>query len=332
MKRYFFIGLIITALFAACFEEDSKVPPYPGLVSTIDHDITFYQSYFDFETNSVVKIHHRGEWDMAFGCDASSWHVRINSGNEMFVFRSALIDLNEPYNITGNEEWLYDNPSGCADSSAVGAWCNSALYPCISNNKIYVMAEKGVQGYREYIRFQMISADSSGYQIQYRKPAEPAICQLYILKNDSFNFTYYSFKDEIQKNTEPLKNTYDIVFMPYYELVYGIVAFPMPYLVRGTLLNTNGAEACMQENVNFENIDYGQVLSADFEARQNIIGWDWKDVNIDFSGGTATYNIKTNRVYIVKSVEGNYFKLRFLSYKLEGSYGYPRFEFRLISP
>ncbi|MBN2613793.1 MAG: hypothetical protein JXB00_19705 [Bacteroidales bacterium] len=332
MKEYLFNILAIAFLSVSCFEEDQRVPPYPGLVSTIEYDITFYQGYFDFETNSVVKTHHRDEWDLAFGCDARSWHIKVNSGNELFVYRSALIDLNEPYNISGNEEWQYDNPTGYPDSSAVGTWCDTSVFPYLSHNKVYILAQKGVQGYSEYLRFQMFSSDSSCYLLQYLKPGETVLKQLDVLKADSFNFTYYNFKEEEQKNLEPLKGSYDIVFMPYYDLVYGIVAFPMPYLVRGALLNPDGTEACMYENLNFENIDYEQVLSAKFVDRQNIIGWDWKDVSIDFAGGTATYNVKTNRVYLLKSVEGNYFSLRFLSYTLDGKYGFPRFEFRPVLP
>ena len=66
MNRLFYYIIPVITL-AGCFEEDSRVTPYPGEVTTIDHDITYWQSYFDLESNRVVSLNSIGEWDMAFG-------------------------------------------------------------------------------------------------------------------------------------------------------------------------------------------------------------------------------------------------------------------------
>lgn len=331
MRRFYYILFILFTL-SACFEEDKMVLPYPGEVTTITHNISDYQSYFDFETNNVVKINHINEWDMAFGCSVNSWHVRVNSGYELFVLISELNNIDDPFQNTGNEEWKYDNPVGNPDSSAVGVWCDTTVFPYLSKGLIYILAKKDAEGNTNYIQFQMIAADSVSYTMKYRKSSESKVHHVEIQKSDSVNFTYFSFYNHTQKNLEPANDSYDIIFMPYYDLVYGIVDFPLPYRVRGVILNNSRVEALMVTTVPYESITYQDIVPADFVCEQNLIGWDWKDVKIDFAGGTATYNVLTNRVYLVKTFEGNYYKMRFLSYTLNGIYGYPRFEYELLEP
>ena len=153
-----------------------------------------------------------------------------------------------------------------------------------------------------------------------------------IIKTDSVHFVYYDFENDIQKYIEPALTRYDIIFTPYYDLVYDIVEIPLPYLVRGVFLNICNVSAALVTSKTFDEITWFEIDTAGFTFEQDFIGWEWKDVNIDFSGGTANYNVRTDRTYLIKSFEGDYYKLRFLSYYLNGIYGFPSFEYKLLPP
>jgi hypothetical protein len=331
MSRTFcFILLVIIS--TGCFEEDNRVPPYPGEVTTIDHDITYWQSYFDLETNQVVSLNSIGEWDMAFGSSPDSWHLRINSAKGLFVYRSEPDDAGADYHISGNERWSYDKSDGNPDSSAFGNWCDTLVYPHLSKGEIFIIGKTDQESYSVYAQVQLLSVDSAGYIMKYRKTGEQDIHQVDIIKTDSVHFVYYDFETGVQKYLEPALTRYDIVFTPYYDLVYDIVAIPLPYLVRGVILNSSNVFAAMETLKTFNEITWFEIDTSGFTCEQDFIGWEWKDVNIDFSGGTANYNVHTDQTYLIKSFERNYYKLRFLSYYLDGVYGFPSFEYKLLTP
>ena len=318
-------------MFTGCFEEDSRVPPYPGEVTTIENNITYWQSYFDLESGRVVSVNYIGEWDIAFGSSADSWHLRINSGDGLFVFKTGMNDINTEYFISGNERWKYDKADGNPDSSAFGYWCDTMVYPHLSKEEVFIIGLKDAEGYSLYASIQLVSVDSTCYVMKYRKPGEQEVCQAEIMKSDSVHFVYYDFESDSGKYLEPAFTGYDILFTPYYDLVYGIVEIPMPFLVRGVMLNPANVSAALVISKTFDEMTWFQIDPGDFTSLQNFIGWDWKDVTIDFSAGTATYNVLTERTYLIKSFEGNYYKLRFLSYTLNGIYGFPRFEYKLLA-
>ncbi len=331
MRRYVVI-LLLQFLLWSCFEKDKSVQPYPGEITTIDHDVSYYQSYFDLETNRVMKFILVSDWDLAFACRPESWQIRTNSGNDLFICKSNLSQVTDLFVVNGNEEWKYDQPDGNPDSLAVGVWCDTNSFPYPSHNEIFVLARKVDPAYVPVAKFQLISADSTSYLFICNKPDETEIHQVRINKTDSVNFTYFSFAGNSQLDLEPKRSGYDLIFMPYYDLVYGIVEYPLPYLVRGVILNNSKVEAMLETSGSYDEITYYTLDQSKFTRSQNIIGWEWKDVSIDFSAGTAVYTIYPDRVYIIKSFEGNYFKLRFLSYYLNGIYGFPGFEFKQLLP
>lgn len=304
------------------------VAPYPGDVVTIDQNISYYQSYFDLESSRVMQSNAIGEWDIGFGSHPGSWQLRINSGDELFVFRSSLADVESDYKLTGNELWRYDNSDGNPDSSAFGRWCDTTVYPYQSAGTVFVAGKKTPEGYAAYAKVQLITCDSDRYVMRYQNTGDPEVHTAEVIKSDSVNFVYFDLNSGTEKYLEPAYKHYDLLFTPYYDLVYDIIEVPLPYLVRGVMLNSSHVSAALETSVGFDELTADQVDTSAFTRRQDFIGWDWKDVTINFSAGTASYNVLTDRTYLVKSYEGRYYKLRFLSYTLNGLYGFPRFEYQ----
>jgi len=69
------------------------------------------------------------------------------------------------------------------------------------------------------------------------------------------------------------------------------------------------------------------TLNGKFETKQDVIGFDWKYYNIDH----ALYSITPNIVYIIRSVNGLYYKLRFIDYYDQNKQkGNPTFQYELL--
>lgn len=329
MKNLIFILTVMSLLLTGCFEKDERVPPYSGEVTTIEHNIGEYQSYFDLESNKIISYNAIDEWDLGFECGAYGWHIKVNSANQLFISQTAYSDIEENIVLTGNEIWKYDAANGDTDSTAFGSWCDTTVYPMASKNYVYLAGKNTGNGYFVVARIQMVEVDSNKYFFRYCLSGENNVRNAEIFKNDSVNYVYYNLQENIQKNLEPGKTAYDLIFTPYYDLAYynGIT---LPYLVRGVFLNGFNVTACLETQLGFDEITRADITDFNFSAKQDVIGYDWKDVTVDFAGGTASYDVIPGRVYIIRSVEGNYYKLRFLSYTLDGINGFPRFEYKPV--
>jgi len=126
---------------------------------------------------------------------------------------------------------------------------------------------------------------------------------------------------------EPDKAEYDLLFTSYYDrpTLFGQT---IPYNVAGVLLNTWNTTGAIDSIRSFGEISMETIATLNFSQKRDIPGYNWKDVVVDITGGgSATYNVKTKYNYVIRTAQGNYFKLRFLSYTLDGRSGFPRFEF-----
>ncbi len=318
-------------LMASCFPQDEPVMPYPGNVTTIGYDIRGYQSYFDLGSNAIVRVNAIEDWDLGFECGTHGWRVRVNSGNGLLICRTDHTDIEEDIFLTGNETWMYDAASGNGDSTAIGAWGDTAVFPVISVNTVYLAGRKAESGYSVAARIQMIRAGSSSYTFNYALTGKNTVYEASAVKNDSVYYVYYNLEEEAQKNLEPEKTRYDLIFMPYYDLAY-YNGIHLPYLVGGVLLNRNGVTAGLEKEIAFNDFTLSDTAGLSFSDEQDAIGYNWKDVSVDIAGGSATYYIKPGLVYIIRSAEGDCYKLRFLSFTLNGIDGFPQFEYKYLVP
>ena len=131
-------------------------------------------------------------------------------------------------------------------------------------------------------------------------------------------------------NLEPDRSAYDMVFGSYYDMAtnFGIT---MPYLVGGGLINVWQTTAALDSVTGYSEITTETIPALDLKPQRDIPGYNWKTVTVDVSGGgAATYDVKTHYHLLIRTAQGNYFKLRFISYSLDARSGYPQFEYQLL--
>lgn len=330
LRLVLMICIFCSAIFlTSCFEEDQRVLPYPGEVITVYDNIEYFQSYFDFESGEVVSSHSADLWQLGFECGAEGWHILTNSGANWFIWNSRQTDINAELSYPENKLWEFDNQSTYPDSTAVGDWLSFQGKNRIYTGHIYLLGRYSSGSYTDIKRIQFIETDSSEYNFLYKEGAD--VDTISIQKTDTTNFVYYSFDAKSQINLEPNKLKFDLLFGPYYDMATQF-NLTIPYLVRGVFLNTENTTTIL-DSINFyDAIDFEKLAGYQFSSRRNVIGFDWKEANVNTSANYASYTVKENYTYIIQTSESNYYKLRFLSFTLEGSSGFPRFEYKELKP
>jgi hypothetical protein len=145
-----------------------------------------------------------------------------------------------------------------------------------------------------------------------------------ITKDPRYNKIYYSFESAATVSIEPPKTDYDLCFTQYTEKLYSGGQL-YPYLVRGVISNPYQTGTKEVLNSNYETIDHTLAENSFYELdRTDIIGYDWKDVDIN----TGNYTVYTDRNFLIKDASNYFYKLHFLDfYDENGLKGAPTFEY-----
>ncbi|GAA4845663.1 HmuY family protein [Algivirga pacifica] len=99
------------------------------------------------------------------------------------------------------------------------------------------------------------------------------------------------------------------------------------YDVTGVLINTEaGAMAVAVDSSNYAEVDLARAQSMELSTEMQAVGYNWKSLNFD----TFQYDIVADKYYVIKTAEGEYFKLRFLDFYLDGVKGTPGFEYQRL--
>jgi hypothetical protein len=330
MNRSLLATGIILATLQACFKEDERASPYPGEVTTISDSMQVYRSYFDFESGIVIKSHRANAWQLGFECGADGWHIITNSGANWFVFNTGQNQLDAVLTMPESVKGLYDKQHAWPDSTAVGNWLTYSEGLTEYTGNIYLMGKFVNGAFTDLKQLAFLEVTDTAYKFFYKEQKTGLSDTVWVLKNDGVSFEYYSFDLHRQVNLEPDKTSYDLVFGSYYDLAT-LFGQTIPYPVGGVLLNIWETSAAIDSTDEYTAIVLETISGLNFTQQRDIPGYRWKTVTVDITGGgAATYAIKTDYTYIFRTAQNNYFKLRFLSYTLDGRSGFPRFEYRML--
>ena len=311
----------------SCFKEDEPVMPYQGVITTIYDSVQTYQSYFDFETGKVIAKNALTDWQLGFECGEEGWRIITNSGADWFIHNTQQTDPALPNNMPRMLDGMYDIQGLWPDSTTVGKWSyftGTRQY----TNHVYSLGRLINGSFREIKKIVFREVTDSSYRFEY---FEGNLSDTITIRKDhAHNFVYFSFTQGNQVQPEPERSAYDIVFTSYYDLAT-LFQQTIPYKVGGVLLNVWETESAADSSSTYADISIASLSRLNFSGQRDIPGYRWKSVTVDITGGgSATYEVRTNFNYIFKTAQGNYYKLRFLSYTLDGSSGFPRFEFQQL--
>ncbi|TSJ42492.1 HmuY family protein [Fluviicola chungangensis] len=319
MKKALLIALI--PLLSGCFKKEIPVdkPVYGATSSQVELGGNYAnQIYYDLETSSIIRQNNREVWDLAFEAGENGFHILLN---ESRIMAAALSNETDITALTSDAGLTYhwDFHTGNLDSTAIGDWQSLGKVYAIDLGTALTGGSLGKK------KLKVVSVTSAEYQIQFADLNSSVIQTFTIPKSTIAGFTYFSMTGSGSLvDIEPNKETWDLIFTAYCH----VFDSHTPYSVVGVLSNRYGVKV-QEVTIPFADLKHSDIAESAFEDRINVIGYDWK--TYDFDNGI--YVVNSNRTFIVKTVSGRYYKMRFVDYyDANGIKGAPKFELQELIP
>ena len=336
MKKIILFLIAINFILTSCIPDEHPVAPHKSnadvISGLVDMGGQTYrdQVYYSLESNTAVASNPYTDWDLGFSCDTII--IKLNSARGMRVVNTHKIKFDEVTQADTMgiqpEMWQYDNPAYRTDSTAIGIWWEE-IKPneAISKQEVYIIDRGTTDRGRHtgYRKFQIIGFENNTYYIKFANLDGSNPQEIEIHQNYTKNYVQLSMEDSAKVlELEPDYNRWDLLFTHYTELLYTSEGNAQWYGVTGVLLNPKFVYAILDTSKSFDEITYQDVADLTLSDRLNSIGHEWKWFDL----GKGVYSVLPERVYIIKSVSGYFYKLHFVAfYNEQGIKGYPKFEF-----
>ncbi len=326
---------ILTAVvvtLSSCWKEDERfvLQPAGNVTQTQVKMGESYDKiiYFNINTQNFM-VRNLADWDFAFENTEKGLHIRMNGGKGFRAHETSETDFAVGYTIVKGHEFKYDAPNGHLDSTAIGEWWSNT--DGTSKGKLYIINTDPTKtsGTAHYKRFQVQKADNTGFWVKVGNLDGNVEEKTYFIpKDEKYNYSYLNIATgEVKTDMEPEKGEWDIVFTRYQHVYHDQGPEPLPYQVTGVLLNPNGVRAYEETKKKFEDINLDYALGLTYTADADVIGFDWKYYNQT----TGRFTVNPKMVYIIKTVSGYYYKLRFIDfYDDKGVKGNPLFDLQRL--
>ncbi len=305
--------------------------------------------FIDFSANRQTAI-ARTAWDLGFS-SGDDFRVILNSSNGMMA---KVLDKNDLNSVTAVDtaglglklsldavfaaitsptppawvpdaiHWI-DDPSGDLGKTAIASVSATA-----SENKVYIVNRGSGPGTTptplgwKKIR---IVRNGTGYTLQHADINATTFSEIQITKDTRFSFQYVSFASG-NVEFEPAKDRWDIAWTAFAnstDFGTGLV----PYYFQDVILqNMAGAETAqvLTADIAYDNFTEADLAGIIFGTSQTNIGSSWR------SGGGpgGGPSLKTDRFYVIKDSDANYYKVRFTALTTSGERGKPKLEYALV--
>lgn len=315
------LSLVSMLFFLACEKPEIPILPFDrGDIVTSEVSMGtdyMYQIYFDLETNTVVRINSKSDWDISYECSAVQ-RLYINTSKFMFVWNTGQSEFSAVTDTAGffmNSKT--DVSSGNTDSTGFGELEVNTVY-MIDRGKSELGLALG------FLKFMITNIDTESVEFTYSELDGGEVYSGVIEKNALYNTHAYSFNTHEPVFIEPEKTKYDLVFTQY---TYQFTDPPIPYLVTGVLMNKFNTKAILFTEKSFTEITLADTALVELSAQTDVIGYNWKYYDFD----AAQFLVDETMNYIIQTSTGLYYKLHFIDfYSQEGEKGNPVFEFQLL--
>ncbi|RYY45150.1 MAG: hypothetical protein EOO06_16970 [Chitinophagaceae bacterium] len=281
---------------------------------------------------------NRTTWDLGFYTGADDFRVILNSSVGMMAkqlnktelssvtaadtlgFYSE-VEFNQTAPTTSSLPYI-DYPSGDLSRTAIASISATA-----SDNKVYIINRGTGVGVpapaRGWKKVKIIRNATGGYTLQQADIASSTFTTIDIAKDDAYFFKYASFEAGVV-SVEPQKKKWDLAWT-YFSNVTNFGSGEVPYLFQDVILINRGISIAkvLTSTKAFASFAASDISTVTLSTNQNAIASDWR------SGGGpgVSPSIRTDRYYIVKDGDNNYYKLRFTALLGNGGErGYPAYE------
>jgi len=296
--------------------------------------------FIDLSANRQTAV-ARTSWDLGFYTGADDFRVILNSSAAMMAKQINKNDLAQvtALDTTGfSAEVAFsqfapsisslpyiDYPDGDLTKTAIASISANA-----GENKVYIVnlglgigTPAPARGWK---KIRIIRNASGGYSLQHADIAATTFNEIQISKDENYFFKYVSFTNGAV-SVEPEKKKWDLAWT-YFSNVTNFGGGEVPYLFQDIILQNRNVSVAkvMTSTKAFAEFTEADLPGLTFSTSQVAIGSDWR------SGGGPTSGpaVRTDRYYIIKDGDENYYKVKFTALTNNGERGYPSFEASLV--
>jgi hypothetical protein len=299
--------------------------------------------FIDISANRQTPV-LRTSWDLGF-YTGSDFRVILNASNGMMAKQ---IDKNDLTQVTAadtvgmiydvamsqmnpqpNQMDYIDYPDGDLTRTAI-----ASIDANDANNKVYIVNRgTGVGSPAPALgwkKIRILRSGNGGYILQHADIASTTFQTVQINKDAAYFFNYVSFETGVV-SVEPQKTKWDFAWS-YSTNVTNFGFGEVPYMYQDFILINRNVEVAkvMTSTIAYDEFTSANIASipaTDWSSKQNAIGADWR------SGGGPGVSpaVRTDRFYIFKDGDNNYYKLRFTGLTENGERGYPSYEATLLN-
>jgi hypothetical protein len=296
--------------------------------------------FIDLSANRQTAV-IRTAWDLGFYTGSDDFRVTLNSSSAMMAKQINKNDLNavtaadtvgfstevafsQAAPTTSSLAYI-DYPNGDLTKTAIASIASTA-----TDNKVYIVNRGTGVGNpapaRGWKKIRIIRNASGGYTLQHADIAATTFSSIDISKDDVSFFKYVSFENGVA-TVEPAKNKWDFAWT-YFSNVTNFGTGEVPYLFQDIVIMNRNVQVAKVLVATKAFADFGEadIAGLTFLTTQNAIASDWR------SGGGPGVSpaVRTDRYYIIKDGDNNYYKVRFTALTQNGERGYPAFESVLV--
>ena len=296
--------------------------------------------FIDLSANRQTTV-VRTAWDLGFYTGSDDFRVILNSSSAMMAKQINKNDLNAVTAAdtigfstevafsqtapTTSSLGYIDYPNGDLTRTAIASIAATA-----TDNKVYIVNRGTGVGNpapaRGWKKIRVILNASGGYTLQHADIAATTFSSIDISKDDVAYFKYISFENGAAI-VEPAKKKWDFAWS-YFSNVTNFGSGEVPYLFQDIILLNRNVQVAkvMVTAKGFADFGEADIATQTFLTAQNAIASDWR------SGGGPGVSpaVRTDRYYIIKDGDNNYYKVRFTALTQNGERGYPAFESVLV--
>ncbi|MBF7090564.1 HmuY family protein [Flavobacterium sp. ALJ2] len=364
MKKTFLLLSFALLTLGSCSSDDNNdttIPVGPSVGQVLQPSVGGpnqpNQVFVDLSTGKIESV-NRATWDLGFS-SGSDFRVTINGSLKMAVkkLETSDITLKQEINLdvtvgqgeTAASNGYVDNPTGVLAGAGAGIGTAMAEVSATdADNKVYLVnlgaaigTEKpgignvSVDGAARGWKKIRILRNGNGYKIQYADLASVTFIEKIISKNAAFNFTFFSLISGNTVSVEPEKAKWDLnftTFTNYFNGGKGDVSYGFSdFIVSNMKGGTQVYQVLVASGGSYADFTKAKVVETDFiksTTDQRIIGANWRK-----GGGQngSLPSIKTDRFYVIKDIDGNYYKVNFLTMtNTAGERGNVSFEYALL--
>lgn len=295
--------------------------------------------FIDLSANRQTAV-VRTAWDLGF-YGGTDFRVILNSSTAMMAKQINKTDLNQ---VTSADTVGFSTEVAFSQTAPVASAMAYIDYPTgdltrtaiaeisatAADNKVYIVNRGTGVGTpapdRGWKKIRVIRNASGGYTLQYADIAATSYQEVSIAKDANYFFKYISFETGAV-NVEPAATKWDFAWT-YFSNSTNFGGGEVPYLFQDIILQNRNVEVVriMTATKTFEAFAEADLAGLTWSTSQVAIGSDWR------SGGGPGVSpaVRTDRFYVIKDGDGNYYKVRFTAMLQNGERGYPAYESVLV--